>query len=84
MSELIEPGFMVFLKEGAEGIGAVRATSEHAIVVYVENSGEFSVPRKAVVRVHDQKVILDRHALPAELIEATRHSHEREDPKLVG
>lgn len=84
MGEPIEPGFMVFLKEGSEGIGAVRRATDHAVVVYVENAGEFTVPRKAVRKVHDQKVMVDARLLPAELLEAVRHVHEGEDPKLLG
>ncbi len=84
MSEPIEPGFMVFLKEGSEGIGAVRRVSDQSFVVYIENAGEFTLPVKDVLKVHDQKVLVDAHRLPAELLEAIRHVHEREDPKLVG
>lgn len=84
MNEPIEPGFMAFLKEGSEGIGAVRAVSSQSLVIYVENAGEFAVPLSAVRKVHDQKVMLDKSRLPHELLEATRHVHEREDPKLAG
>ena len=59
MDETIQQGFMAFLAEGKEGIGAVRAVGTDHIVVYVENGGEFKVPRSAVRRVHDDKVILD-------------------------
>ena len=84
MSEPIEAGFMVFLKEGSEGIGAVRRASDQSIVVYIENSGEFTLPRKAVAKVHDHKVMLDPRQVPSELLEALHHVHDREDPKLVG
>ncbi len=55
MKEPIEQGFMVFLAEGAEGIGAVRATTADSILVYVENGGESRGPLAAVKGVHDQK-----------------------------
>jgi hypothetical protein len=84
MNEPIQQGFMVFLAEGKEGIGAVRATAPDHIVVYVENAGEFRVDRAAVRKVHDDKVILDPGQVDRALLAAVGHSHDREDPKLVG
>lgn len=84
MKEPIEQGFMVFLAEGAEGIGAVRDTTADSILVYVENGGEFSVPLAAVKSVHDQKVLLDARLLDKALLDAVGHAHDREDPRLVG
>lgn len=84
MKEPIEQGFMVFLAEGAEGIGAVRDTTADSILVYVENGGEFSVPLAAVKNVHDQKVLLDARLLDKALLDAVGHAHDREDPRLIG
>jgi len=84
MNERIEPGFMAFVKEGSEGIGAVRGVSPDAIVIYVENAGEFIVPMSAVRKVHDQKVMLNPRLLDKALLDAIGHVHDREDPKLVG
>jgi ureidoglycolate hydrolase len=84
MNERIEQGFMAFIAEGKEGIGAVRGVTPHSIVIYVENAGEFIVPMSAVRKVHDQKVILDRHLLDAALLAAIRRAHDSEDPKLAG
>lgn len=84
MNEPIETGLMVFLAEGKEGIGAVRETAPDHIVVYVENSGEFAVPRTAVRRVHDGKVVLDPRQVDKALLTAVGHVHDSEDPRLVG
>jgi hypothetical protein len=84
MKERIETGFMAFLAEGKEGIGAVRGVSPDSIILYVENAGEFIVPMKAVRKVHDQKVLLDARQLDRALLDAVGHVHDREDPKLVG
>jgi hypothetical protein len=84
MKEPIEQGFMVFLVEGAEGIGAVRDTAADSILVYVENGGEFRVPLAAVKSVHDQKVLLDAGLLDKALLDAVGHAHDREDPRFVG
>jgi len=48
MTENIEEGFMAFLGDGQEGIGAVREVNDTSIVIYIENAGEFVVPRTAV------------------------------------
>lgn len=84
MTETIHTGYMVFLAEGQEGIGAVRETSPDHIVVYVENGGEFPVPRTAVRRVHDGKVILDPRQVNKALLTAVGHAHDSEDPRLAG
>jgi hypothetical protein len=84
MPENIEEGFMVFIADGEDGIGAVRDVSETAIIIYVENAGEFAVPLSAVDSVHSQKVILNPKLLDKRLLAAVRHSHDDEDPKLVG
>lgn len=84
MSEPIEIGNMVFLAEGKEGIGAVRETAADHIVVYVENGGEFTVPRTAIRSVHDSKVLLDPRRLDKALLTAVGHAHDSEDPRLVG
>ena len=84
MAQKIEEGFMAFLAEGREGIGAVRSVAADKLVVYIENAGEFDVPMAAVKSVHDQKVVLDREKLDARLLQATAHTHDREDPNLVG
>jgi preprotein translocase subunit YajC len=84
MNEKIEQGFMAFLAEGKEGIGGVRAVADDHIVVYIENGGEFKVARSAIRKVHDDKVILDPGKLDKALLSALGHTHDREDPKLLG
>lgn len=84
MNEPIDIGLMVFLAEGKEGIGAVRETASDHIVIYVENAGEFRVPRAAIRRVHDGKVLLDPQQVDKALLTAVGHVHDSEDPRLVG
>ncbi|CAN1724728.1 conserved protein of unknown function [Hyphomicrobium sp. 1Nfss2.1] len=84
MSEPLEIGLMVFLAEGKEGIGAVRETSPDHIMVYVENNGEFRVPRSAIRSIHDGKVLLDPKQVDKALLTAVGHAHDSEDPRLVG
>jgi hypothetical protein len=84
MSEDIQEGFMAFIADGQDGIGAVREVDPTSIVIYVENAGEFVVPRSAVKDVHSQKVILRPDRLDKRLLAAIGQSHDSEDPNLVG
>ena len=78
----IEIGFQVYAVEGGEEFGAVRGYMSHAnaLVIYLENAGDFVVPLEAVQRVHDGKVIVDVGRLDARLREAIAHAHDREEP----
>jgi hypothetical protein len=84
MNERIEQGFMAFVAEGTEGIGAVRGVASDHVVIFVENAGEFIVPKSAIRKVHDQKVMLNPQLLDKALLTAIGHVHDNEDPKLVG
>ena len=78
----IEIGFQVYAVEGGEEFGAVRGymPNANALVIYIENAGDFVVPLEAVHRVHDGKVIVDVGRLDARLREAIAHAHDREEP----
>jgi hypothetical protein len=78
----IEIGFQVYADEGGETFGAVRGLvpQTNAVVIYIENAGDFEVPADAVRRVHDGKVIVDVRQLDARLRAAITHAHDREEP----
>lgn len=80
----IEQGTMAFVQEGREGVGAVLSATDAALVIYVENAGEFTVPRSAVRAVHDKKVILDISRLDRAFLSAIGHAHDREDGAARG
>lgn len=80
----IETGYMVFLAEGQEGVGAVRSIAADHLVVYVENAGDFRLFRATVKKVHDRKVILDWAQLDKAFLQAIGHVHDREDPSVAG
>jgi len=84
MTENIEEGFMVFIADGQDRVAAVRDVNDTSIVIYVENAGEFVVPRSAVRDVHFQKVMLRPDRLDKRLLAAIGHEHDSEDPNLVG
>jgi hypothetical protein len=84
MAQIIENGFMAFVAEGSEGIGAVREVTAQGLVIYVENAGEFFVLASAIKSVHDQKVMLNSRMLDESFLKAIGHVHDREDPTLTG
>jgi hypothetical protein len=77
-------GDQAYLEEGGEEFGAVRALdpTQQAVIIYIENRGEFSVSLQAVRGVHDGKVVFDGARLPSAMRAAIRHAHDREDPGL--
>jgi hypothetical protein len=78
----IEIGFQVYAEEGGETFGAVRGVvpQTNALIIYIENAGDFEVPAEAVRRVHDGKVIVDVGRLDARLRAAIAHAYDREEP----
>lgn len=74
----VEVGYQVYLQEGGEEIGAVRAVAPDHVIVYVEGAGDFVVPGPAVQSAHDGKLILDPVRITPALLEAARHAHEHE------
>jgi hypothetical protein len=79
----IDVGYHVFVSGGTEEVGAVRAVAPDGrpeLIVDIENAGDFVVPLSAVEQVVEQKVILGRERLDAELREAIGHAHDREVP----
>ena len=78
----IEIGFQVYAVEGGEEFGAVRGylPQANALVVYIENAGDFVVPLEAIQTVHDGKVIVDVGRLDAAVRQAIAHAHDREEP----
>ena len=82
MRETIEVGYQAFVSDGGEEFGAVREVSPTELVIYVENAGNFRVPRDAVQAVHSQKVVLSCAKLDRRLRVAINHAHDAEEPGL--
>lgn len=82
MQEHITVESAAFISDGDTAIGAVRQVSRNGrpeLIIYVENSGEFTVPLNAVEAVHSQKVILDCAKLEPRLRGAIGHAHDAEN-----
>jgi hypothetical protein len=82
MTEPVEEGFDVFLHDGDKAVAAVREVHPKSITIYVENAGDFVVPREAIRDVHDEKVVLDYARLDKKLKDAIGTEHSREDPTI--
>lgn len=81
VAERIEEGNMVFVADGEDGIGSVRRVhANHALVIYIENAGDFEIPANAVRAVHSGKVILDLDHLPRAVLEAIGNARKSEYP----
>ncbi len=81
----IQEGFEVFVHDGDVAFGAVREVAPHGrpeLVVYVENTGDFTVPFDAIVDVHMGKVIVNSAKLDPRLKQAIGHAHDAEDPNI--
>lgn len=76
----IEEDYDVFVHDGDVKVGAVRQVTREHILVYVENAGDFLVPRAAVREVEAGKVVLDCGKLDLSLRRAIGHAHDAEDP----
>jgi hypothetical protein len=79
---VIEIGFQAFTHDGGEEFGAVRDVQPDGrpeLIVYIENSGEYTVPLSAVTAVHSEKVVVDVSQLPKVVQDAVAHAHEREE-----
>lgn len=81
--EKIEEGFDVFVHDGDVAFGAVRQVHGDRLMIYVENAGDFFVPRSAVMEVEAGKVVLNCGMLDLGLRRAIGHAHENEDPNVA-
>lgn len=69
----------VFAAEGEAPFGAVRRVENDYIVVHIENTGVVSIDAEHIVRVHDDKVLVDVAAMPEAIRAMIRQAHDAED-----
>jgi hypothetical protein len=79
MAEPIRRDLPVFLHDGEVAIGAVRGMSGNDLIIYIENAGDFILPRSVVQDVHEHKVILDGAKLDVKVHAAIARAHAAED-----
>lgn len=76
----IELGDQVYASDGSAAFGAVRAVHPHALVVFIEGTGDVEIPAGAVGGAHDGKVLVLVANLPHAVRAAVTAAHAREDP----
>lgn len=82
VAESIEEGALVFVADGEDGVGSVRRLmrDENAVLVYIENGGDFVIPAKGIRAVHSGKVLLDLDHLPEPVLKAIANARKSEYP----
>ena len=75
----IEVDYQVFAVGSEEEFGAVREVRPSEIVVYIEDSGDTTVPLSAVTDVVEEKVIVDITKLDRKIRDAIERAHRDED-----
>ena len=80
--ETIREGFEVFAHDGEKAFGAVRLVRKNALVVYIENAGDYEIPFAAIADIHSDKVVLDLNRLEPRLKDIIRRAHSSEDPRI--
>jgi hypothetical protein len=73
-------GDQVYLEEGGVTFGAVRQVRAHELTVFIEGTGDVTLPAAAVTAVHSGKVIVNREALSTTARQAIAVAHRREEP----
>ena len=65
MHEQIEQDFPVFTSDGEVAVGSVSDVRRGLpdLLIYIENAGEFLVPKSSVAAVHSGKVIVNLERL---------------------
>jgi hypothetical protein len=82
MLPYIEVGYPVFLRDGADAFGAVRAIApggRPALLVNIENGGDFEIPLDAVEKVVEKRVVVHPGRLDEGVHTAIAHALDRED-----
>jgi hypothetical protein len=79
MAEQVRVDMPVFLHDGDVAIGSVHDVKPDSIEIYIENGGDFSIPRSHVREAHFNKVILDGRKLSKDVHDAIGRAHAAED-----
>jgi len=71
----IEAGDDVFVDDGADIVGHVRRASLREVFVFVEDTGDFTLPREAVKSAGNSRVTLFCGKLPVAMRASIGHLH---------
>jgi hypothetical protein len=74
----VKIGDQLFQREDGAAFGAVVGIHAHELLVEIEGVGQAVLPGAAIRAVHDGKLIVDVHQLPAPLRISIQRAHDRE------
>lgn len=74
----IEAGDDVFVDDGDYIVGHVRRANRREVVIFVEDQGDFLLPREAVKTSGNNYIVLLCRQLPLKLRAAIGHLHGEE------
>lgn len=72
---MIEPGDEVFVDDGDDVVGHVRRANARDVIVFVEDEGDFVVPRDLIKGGGNGQIVLFCRKLPLKMRSAIRHLH---------
>jgi hypothetical protein len=79
----IYPGDEVFVDDGRDIVAHVRRSNLREVFIFIEDTGDFTLPRDAVKSADDGRVVLVCEKLPMPFRAAIGHLHGEPDPRLI-
>lgn len=77
----IYPGDEVFVDDGRDIVAHVRRSNLREVFIFIEDTGDFTLPRDVIKTANDGRVVLICKKLPAEFRAAIGHLHGDPDPR---
>lgn len=77
----IYPGDEVYVDDGRDIVAHVRRSNLREVFIFIEDTGDFTLPRDAVKAADDGRVVLTCKKLPIEFRAAIGHLHGEPDPR---
>ncbi len=71
----IYPGDEIFVDDGREIVAHVRRSTLRELFVFIEDSGDFTLPREAIKSADNGRVVLFCKKLPIEMRAIIGHLH---------
>ncbi len=81
MAFSIYPGDEVFVDDGMDIVAHVRSANLRQVYIFVEDSGDFTLPRDAVKSADNGRVVLFCKKIPIEMRAEIGHLHGDPDPR---
>jgi hypothetical protein len=77
----IYPGDEVFVDDGKDIIAHVRRSNLRELFIFIEDTGDFTLPRDAIKSASDGQVVLFCKKVPIAMRAVIGHLHGEPDPR---